>query len=246
MKQPSWRIVWILLLALAVAITFIVWQVRKTNSWKNQASSLSVSLNTLGGQVGVYQKQNGLYAAKVEALQVEKSQLQGQIEIMVDQAAKIAKIHRNRIKELTAVTLETTDSISIPLESQPVVLEVNPIIPEVEKLPVGDLFDVSNKWADIKAWVVEDGAIGLTYTVRDSITFTAYERKKGFLGMGTPDRWLEGVSHNPNTRISGIDNVIIKDRPKPFSFGVQTGVGFNGDRFAPYLGVGVTYSLLRW
>lgn len=38
----------------------------------------------------------------------------------------------------------------------------------------------------------------------------------------------------------------IEKKPSRWGVGIQTGIGFNGSKFGPYIGIGVQYSIFSW
>jgi len=103
-------------------------------------------------------------------------------------------------------------------------------------------FSHHDEWADINVskelfwWTLD-------YTVRDSIYFITKE-KKGPWGRSVIG--IEGVSANPNTVIYGLDYFEISPKPKRWGVGPQLGVGFDGHKLHPYLGVGISYNLIQF
>jgi hypothetical protein len=80
----------------------------------------------------------------------------------------------------------------------------------------------------------------LTYSIRDSISFIQHYKRESLFGRKV--LYIDGVSYNPNTQITGIKNLRIKENPSKYSLGLQIGYSLRGI----YLGVGLNYSLLEW
>jgi len=48
---------------------------------------------------------------------------------------------------------------------------------------------------------------------------------------------------NPYIQVESIENIIIKEKRKPFSFGIQAGYGITNKGLSPYIGIGGQYNL---
>ncbi|VDH16090.1 Uncharacterised protein [Algoriella xinjiangensis] len=57
----------------------------------------------------------------------------------------------------------------------------------------------------------------------------------------------DSIIYLTNTIVNYQDKIIkIKPKPKRFGIGIQTGYGFNSDKITPYVGVGVSFNLVRF
>ena len=100
-------------------------------------------------------------------------------------------------------------------------------------------------------WINLSGNIGnqnnLTYKTYDSIVLTTYAKPSGFLGLGKKHTYVDGYSLNPHSRITGLQSLLLtSERDKKFGIGIQAGCGYNGGQWAPFIGIGIQYSLIRF
>ena len=57
----------------------------------------------------------------------------------------------------------------------------------------------------------------------------------------------DSIIYLTNTIVNYQDKIIkIKPKPKRFGIGIQTGYGFTQDKITPYVGVGVSFNLIRF
>ena len=150
--------------------------------------------------------------------------------------------NKKRIKSITDVSLTTRDSATLnpsqEKQSQPVIVDVR------QEIPPGEIFSLKSKWVDITANMGNDGKIGLMYEARDSISFVSYE--KGGL-LSKKKIYLQGVSHNPNTRITGIEHLEIIPKDRRLGLGVVAGLGLTSrGGVTPFVGIGVSYNIVKW
>lgn len=54
------------------------------------------------------------------------------------------------------------------------------------------------------------------------------------------------VSENPNVTLTGVKSMTVKEPVKRWGFGPQLGLGYSDGLIRPYLGVGVSYNLIRF
>jgi len=121
------------------------------------------------------------------------------------------------------------------------------IIPKVDTVSYPDStkdyrFRYNDRWLDL------DGVIGkqsqINYRLTDSIIFTSYRKKTGFLRKQT---YIDGYSLNPNARVTGITGIRVSNtRDHRFGAGPYIGFGWNGSKWSPSAGISVHYSLIKF
>lgn len=93
----------------------------------------------------------------------------------------------------------------------------------------------------------------LTKTLHEKIvysdlgTIVGYSKPKKILGITySSDDFIDISFNDPETHITGLTNVSLQPyvTPKRFSGGPQAGVMYNG-KWVPYVGVGITYNLIK-
>lgn len=106
-------------------------------------------------------------------------------------------------------------------------------------------FTYADKWLYLRGKVVDD-ALELDYRITDSIQLVTYTKRKWFLGRR--ETFVSGFSLNPKTRLEGLQQVKLTEsiKPKKWAIGLQAGYGFNGAGLSPYVGIGVTRTLIRF
>ncbi len=122
--------------------------------------------------------------------------------------------------------------------------KVRPIVDTIYLPDSTRLFKLSynDRWLDLSGIVGQDPVIDYRFT--DSIVFTSYRKRTGFLKRQT---YVDGYSLNPNVRITGITGIRVDDRRSHrFSVGPYLGYGWNGDRWSPSAGVSVQLSLIKF
>lgn len=97
----------------------------------------------------------------------------------------------------------------------------------------------TTQWFSISG-VVTPTSFNYTYTVWDDITLVPFYKGK--------DLYVRGTSKNPNTRITGLQGILVakKERPKFWGIGPSVQFGYYGDKWAVVPGVSIQYNLLRF
>lgn len=104
---------------------------------------------------------------------------------------------------------------------------------------VDNSFAYQSRWLDFSGRVSEDSIHLNSIVSRDSIQLVQYETKEGTR--------VEAVSYNPYTTLTGLRSTLVKTKAaSPWVVGPQVGITVrDGLTVRPYVGVGVTYNVLR-
>lgn len=92
-----------------------------------------------------------------------------------------------------------------------------------------------------------------TIYVRDTIAIPIPVSQNYYRGADY-EAWISGYKPNldslnifHSTEVRYVTKTeIIRERAKRWGIGVQAGYGWNGEKFTPYIGAGVTYTFLRF
>lgn len=114
----------------------------------------------------------------------------------------------------------------------------------------GIIWDFASKY--LSATV--DTTFNLNYKYNAEVRIAATNEPSGFLGLGTPKRYIDISSPDPNFTINSVDRfrVEVPNKPKPWGIGIIGGWTIDplvteGElRFRPSIGVGVSFNLIRF
>lgn len=153
---------------------------------------------------------------------------------LIDSVIATLKIQGKQLEGITAIGTQTRAVI----------------VPKVDTVLVHDQpalhFSYNDRWIDIDG-VLPAGAPQITYITRDSLIFTHYRKRTGFLGLGRTVTYLDGYSINPNSKVTGVTDLrFVTDKPKRFGIGPYIGYGYDGLRWAPSMGISLQYSLIKF
>lgn len=170
----------------------------------------------------------------------EKRIAQGQIEELqlvygplIDTVKEMLGIQASAIKNLSAVGITNSGQITARVDTY--------YVDSTRHLA----FNYNDKWLDIKGSLSD--LARLKYTSRDSLIVTAYTKKKGFLGLGKRETYIDAYSLNPNSRITGLTGLmVLKERQKRFGLGPFVGIGWSGNGIVPTVGIGLSYDLIKF
>lgn len=152
---------------------------------------------------------------------------------MVDSVLTTLKIQEKHLHEITGIGLKGNGRLR---------LKVDTVYVDSSSRYA---FKYKDRWIDIAGTIGSESY--LNYITTDSLIVTGYSKKKGFLGLGKKEVYIDAYSLNPNSRIKGIQGVrIIKERQKRFGIGPYIGIGYDGDGWVPTVGLGANYSLIRF
>ncbi len=152
------------------------------------------------------------------------NQLNPQDGVVVRDEAKALGIRPEHIKQVTKVATSTTATFHISNDSP--------------------LFNDGHLSLNV---VKTPNSITGTYTYEDTAWFDTYTKDKRILGIKYGTNTFGNVHFgNPNTHITGLNSITIDKytRPKHWSIGPTLGVTYT-DKVRPYIGFGITYSIIK-
>ena len=147
-----------------------------------------------------------------------------------DTLAPALKIKMNEVKELTQVRAKLEDKV----KAQQVEIDINK----------NKVYHYKTKYFEATA---TDADSSLKYAYNAEINLLKYDKKESLLkGKKT---YIDISSPDKNLKINGVENFTkdISSPPTKFGLGVQAGYGLNSEmKIAPYIGIGVSYNLIRF
>ncbi|WP_343302838.1 DUF6549 family protein [Chitinophaga niabensis] len=148
----------------------------------------------------------------------------------IDSLKRIFRMKENALQSFVSAQTETKGSV---------VLKVDTVYGDTSKTYQ---FHYDDRWISLQGEIAKEPFI--RYSVRDSITFVTYSKKKGLF---TKETYVDGFSQNPNTRITGLTGIRVNNaKSKRFGVGPYAGYGFNGTRWTPSAGIAIQYSLINF
>src|SRR5690554_20815 len=166
----------------------LLWQEKK------QHMNLQRIIEAKETELEIWKDKEGLSHARALAAEADRKTLseyyQSEIWQLYDKVEGLKKDLKN---------LKSATNISTVTEG-----EVVTVIIRGETEDAAHSFEYSDSWASIRGEVSAD-SLKMRYMVTDSIVFATYYKSKGFLKG--KQLYIEGVSLNPNTRITGISNI---------------------------------------
>lgn len=147
-----------------------------------------------------------------------------------DTLAPALKIKMNEVKELTQVKAK--------LEGELKAAKI-----EVDKNK-NKTYYYNSRYFSATA---KDGDSSLQYSYNAELNLTKYEKRKSF--FKDKKTYIDISSPDKNLKINGVENFTkdITIPPTKFGIGVQAGYGINSElKIAPYIGVGLSYNLIRF
>jgi hypothetical protein len=218
-----------------VAIICIIVQVK---SYK-QSSYYSGIISAKEDSLKIWQDEAGRWRAEATTAQVSKKDL------MVFFCAEKKQIQEDfniKLKNVTGylrANMETIGEVSVKADSGTQIVVCNSNGSDTAQ------FHYSDTWTNFDAKLFKNQLI-IPYKTRDSIAFISSIKHLGFLGLGGTKAMLDGISYNPNSKISGITNIEVKVPAERVGIGPYLGYGFNGSKWSLSAGIAIHYSLVKF
>jgi hypothetical protein len=163
---------------------------------------------------------------------------------LLDSIAKVYKVKTKNVKEVVLIYQESKSDVPVAPGSQSA-----DYFPPVDNCPplVKNMRDsFANQW--YKAAVQIGDSSYLHLSVKDSLAIVWKTVKTGGLFKRKEFLQVDISNTNPDVRLSGVQTYRTAPKAqKRFAIGVQAGYGFSNSLSpAAYVGIGVSYSLIRF
>lgn len=188
----------------------------------------------------IVQREDSLQHYKDKADREHAKRVLSDVDLVTAQVAYRSEIHS--LKELVGIKDKQLEAFAMIGTSA-----TGSIRPKVDTVYTNGIAGYRFTYND--EWLKLDGVINerplINYTMRDSLGFSIYHKKKWFLGKQRT--YMDVFSYNPAVSIVGLTGVRINTgRPKRFGVGPYIGYGFDGLRWAPSIGISLQYSIIKF
>lgn len=182
-----------------------------------------------------WRDQFGLARGEVRSITADKKTLEEVYEKeLKSKEEEIKGLKTKNLSSITNVSTSTSDTIEVEVERV-----VKDTVTNEEEIN----FAFEDRWTKINGSVIQNDLF-LTYSVRDSLSFTSYYENKWFK---KPELVLHGISYNPKTTIDNLQEIKVSLPPKKkWIMGPQAGVTYIDGTVQPYVGIGITFRLISF
>ncbi|MFN3405860.1 MAG: DUF6808 domain-containing protein [Cytophagaceae bacterium] len=232
MKTTIKNIVIAGLLALAIALLLQLCsekasRAKETANYLKDRSEFTQEVNKLGETI-----------AFQESVIIEKGSA---LEKAIEEIEGLKRI--NSQAKITTVT-EMVE-VLVPYQVPPVIIK-DTSGTDFLRLPHPLALDTS-KWFKIYGFITERGFRIDTLQIKNEYTVTYGYKKKKLKDLFKPDVMTIAVKNkNPYTKVTEMENIIVKDRDKRFSLSIQAGYGLTTKGPGGYIGAGLNYNLIEF
>lgn len=218
---------------LIAVFAIIVLCVAKFQGMQTEVDSYRSLAESSQKEVKYWKDKDGLSHARAQSAEATtKAILEFQKNEIKDLQKQIGGLNKNlsNLNNYITTGVKTSDTIFVTLR---------------DTISVGNirkrLFTYTDEWSRIDGEIDSIG-LRLSYEVRDSLTFVSYYKKQGLF---KPKKlFIEGISYNPHTRITGLKNIqVAQPRRKRFGIGPYIGLDVQGK---PSIGIGLQYNIFTF
>jgi hypothetical protein len=216
---------------------FLVRSCNQADQYKADKEGLKALIASETANTKTWVDKDGLNRARINALQVSNNALNDYIG---DQSKVVdgLKKDNSNLQQIINATTSSRGHVSAPLTDTAIVSII-----AVNDTAIAKTFTYTDKWSKFSGTITDK--IEFDYEVRDSITFFQYWKGQSFFKKGT--LVMEGISHNPNTKLTGLRSINViepKKRRYVLGIGLQYGVGSQG--LGWNFGIGLHYKVLEF
>jgi hypothetical protein len=229
-----------LLLVIALFILVLLTAVRGCIKEKQNANQLSEAIKDRDAKVSYWKDENGKLHAQVQQVQASKDQIEVLYKNKLDSVSHELNIKPKQITDYTEVTKKTSGNFTTKVDT---VWKIETVKGDSIKVVEYVGMNYTDKWIDFHG-KLKDNSFTASYSIKDSISIVGYWKRTGFLGLGKKDYVVDISSANPNTSITNAKNFkVTSSVTTPIGVGFIGGYGWNGQKFSPFIGVGLYYKI---
>lgn len=217
----------LIILLISLGVFLVIQNFRKSNVIRKMNSISKIDHH----KYEAWKDSLGRSHAKIKLQDEYITQLTSEYRNIIEENSKLLKVKPSDIKQVTKITTKTSDSFKSRINK--------------------DTFSYSDGYIGITGTIQKDslgGIISGSYIYIDTANYIIYYKRTKFLGITTKkELTLDVYFNNPNTFITGVTNISLKDytKPKRIGLGIQTGVTYINGSIQPYIGVGIQYTLIQ-
>lgn len=203
-----------IIMAMLIVVTLItsISQCQRANKETARADQFEIDYYLAEEEAEKWKESDSTWRAEVRVLETTNEALENSNQLIIEEYEdKIKDLKRSsNIQGITITTSLTQGSFRVP---------VNPVL----NIECNHKFKVyyEDEWSTFDG-LYDTGVFELSYSVGDSISYVSYWKRPGFLKR--KQLFTQGISHNPNTQISGLKDIRIKEL-KPV---LQVSAGLSG------------------
>jgi hypothetical protein len=220
---------WLIVAALVVVAIFVF---RSCKRNKEQTADVKEIIKIQHDTVHHWTDKEGRDHGRVQLAEADAATLRALYPAM-DEMAKTLRVQAKQIQALTAMSVRTSGEV----------------VPTVDTVVINDKAYQHFVYSD--PYLKLDGVLSETplikYEIFDSLTVATFSKRKGFLGLGKKEIFVDAYSTNPNAHIKGLTGLRVASEPaKRFGVGPAISYGFDGQQWRATVGVSLQYSLIRF
>lgn len=233
-------------------ILLIIYALLSTKSCmnnKNQLSELEEGIKDRDAKITYWMDKEGKEHARANEVQASKEAIEILFKGKLDSLSKELEIQKKQITQFIEIVKTTNGEFKSKIDTiyKPIIIKDeqgrDSIVRVIDYLGTA----YKDEWLDFRA-KIRDNNFEAEYSIKDSLTIVGFWKKKGLLGLGKKDYFLDISSANPNTHISNVKNFkVTSSNERKYGVGVIGGYGFSLKKevtLQPFIGVGLFYRLL--
>lgn len=225
------RIIWV---SVVIGILFFsISQCSQAVKQSARADANMIDYNLSQVKARKWQGKDSLWKAEKKTMIVSIDAMEQSYELEVKSLVKQVEGLRKPkdIQSITITKTETKDSFAVKA------IAVVPVPDQSPDQSPEFKFTYNDQWSSFQGRYKE-GIVAMNYSIRDSITYVDFEKREGFLKKKS--FYTQGISHNPNTKIMGLDKIRRKKVEPIITVSAGLGIVYVADqfRFIPTITIG--------
>ena len=229
-------------IAIIAVLAYLYWGA------KNQLAEQVTLQEAAVAEMEVWKDKDGLNNARIQSLETENAdtflKFASKDEAIVALQADVKRMNKYLKKQGSVTNFSTTTDVTATGETEVIVNEQEPEFPTY-KSRFEQKDDKGKIWAFGNVIASKDST-SISQKIFNEYSVTIGREPQGFLGLGKSKAFGEIKNLNPFSETTTLRTYQVSlPKPKRFVIGPSAGLTFDGT-FKPYIGIGVTYGLIRF
>lgn len=215
---------------------------------KNQLAEQVTLQEAAVAEMEIWKDKDGLNNARIQSLETESAEtflkFASKDEAIVALQADVKKMEKYLKKQGSITNFATTTDVTATGETEIIENETDPELPTY-KSQFEQKDDKGKIWA-FGSVVATPDSTSISQKIFNEYSITIGREPQGFLGLGKSKAFGEVKNLNPFSETTTLRTYqVALPRPKRWVIGPSAGATFDGT-IKPYIGVGVTYGLIKF
>ncbi|NVJ47286.1 MAG: hypothetical protein HWE07_09165 [Cytophagia bacterium] len=206
----------------------------------NKLESQTSIISEKNAQIDSIQLKNGTLAYEKIAAVADRKSLEEGYTFLKDSLKQMG-VKIKSLQNAVFLARQTNSSGSGQIDT---VRIVQTLPGSIDTVLISRQLNINERFFSFRADLFPDDTFDYRYTFTDSLSILNTATRRNWF---SPKEYkIRVVSANPNTRLTGATSLTVKESGTRWSIGLFGGYGWNGQKFTPTVGIGITREIIAF